>query len=196
MMRLILKSLPFVVGVVIACGVGGGTFGLTQTLLKPRPALQVAASALGELNSNDYVVSRVRLGGSHFHVLCQPLRHQDSLVTVGGARVLVFKTRVHLTGKAVLAPSKARAIADLAGCPLLISRMLATRIQRAFSKGQVLPLVRRGSDYWIPLSGRRPLIVLEVNRRTLEPVGLLFRGRVLRGRSSIREILRRRARAS
>jgi hypothetical protein len=196
MTRSIVKSLPFLAGLLIACAVGAGVFGLAQTLLKPRPALEVAASALGELDPGDFVVSRVRLGGRDFQVRCQPLAHRRALVTVGGARLLVFNTRVRLAGRAVFGPSKARAIADLAGCPLVLGAMLTSQVQRAFAKGKVVPLLRHGRDYWIPLTGRRPLVVLEVSRATLEPVGVVFRGRVLRGTSSIHEIRRGKARAA
>jgi hypothetical protein len=192
MMRSILRSVPFVAGLVIACGVGAATFGLSQTLLKPRAELKVAADALGELNSSDYVVSRVHMGGSLFRARCRPLAHRDSLVTLaGGARLLVTRTQVLRSGGA-LGPSKARAIADLAGCPLVLGRLLATRVETAFARGGFVPLVRHGRYYWIPLTRRKPLVVLEVSRASLEPVGVLFRGRILRGVASIREIQPRR----
>jgi hypothetical protein len=113
-----------------------------------------------------------------------------------GRRFLVTRKRIRLFGSARFGTSTAWAIADLAGCPLVLGRLLTTRVQTAFSKGQAVVLARHGPDYWIRLTGQRPLVFLVVNRRTLEPVGVLLRSRVLNGGASIREIRRPKGLAS
>ena len=188
---------PFLAGLAIASGVGAGTFGLAQTLLKPHAQLKVAARAIGELGSGDYVTSKLRLGSGFFRVRCQPLTHSASLVILSdGRRVLVTRKRISLFGTALFGTSKAWAIADLAGCPLVLGRLLTTRVQTAFSKGQTVLMARHGPDYWIRLTRRRPLVFLVVNRGTLEPVGVLLRSRVLNGGASIQEIRRPKGLAS
>jgi hypothetical protein len=185
--RLVVKLAPSFGGLLIAMGVCAAVFGLAQTLTKPRSALQLVANAVGELGWNDAVVGRARLGRWSFMVSCQPRPHGHSLVTIGAqARLLVADTEVHPFGGAVLRRSQSAAMVELAGCPRVLSRLLTTSVQVAFSRGAFVPFQRRGSEYWISLTRRSPLVMLEVNPRTLEPVGVRFYGRVLNGDSLIR----------
>lgn len=184
---LVVKLAPFFGGLLIAMGVCAAVFGLAQTLTKPRSELQLAANAVGELRLNEAAVGRARLGRWSFVVSCQPRPYGHSLVTVGAqARLLVTDTGVHPFGGAVLGRSQSAAVVELAGCPRVLSRLLTARVQVAFSRGAVVPLQRRGSEYWISLTRRLPLVRLEVNPRTLAPVGVRLYGRVLNGDSLIR----------
>jgi hypothetical protein len=190
------RILPFLVGLALATGAGAVAFVLTSTL--PRPALQVrlAAAAVGEVDPSAVVASSERIGDVRLRARCAPVGARSSLVVFGDGK------RLHLAGAGraliprIVGPSRSllETAAELAGCPRILGRLLARRVEQVFLHGGGrLIRYHRGrlgvpADYSIRLTARRPWIVLDLYRRTFEPYAVEVLGARPGGVSVIHEV--------
>src|SRR5262249_16892479 len=132
-------------------------------------------------------LDRLRIAGSVIHLRgetvvarCTALHDRRELISLArGTRIVVRETRVHLRREprvplSAMPPSLFAAEADLAGPRLLyIHELIAREAARAAG-------VRRfGSTYVLRLSGAGPQVNLVVSKRTLRPVAVEYRSRLL-----------------
>jgi hypothetical protein len=156
--------------------------------LLPRPssADDFALRVLLRLDHLRIHGSVIHLGGETVVARCTALHDHRELISLArGARIVVRETRVHLLREprltlAAVRPSLFAAEADLAGPRLLyVHELIAREAARA-------AVVRRfGSTYVVRLSGAGPQVSLVVSKRTLRPLAVEYRSRVLTAHATL-----------
>lgn len=166
------------IGLLGAVAVAAAAFGLQTSLGRPPRPVVLAARAVGEIEQAQVVRTVERLGpGRTLSAVCSS-SGRTSLVSVGdGALLAVRGVRVHALGGIPSRRFHAVVEADLAGCPRLLGLLLQQRVRRALARGDaehLLVPVRRGSRqaYRIVLTPGPLQVDLEIDRRTLEPLGV------------------------
>jgi hypothetical protein len=171
-------------GVAVAAVIAGAAFALETTLAGPSAGDRLATRVLARLARTTASRARVQiLGLPPLAASCRRLgRHE--VARLGRDRVLVVSTHVRaLSGPAESSLARA-AETDLAACP----RLLTVELAALMGAGPVTAAATywRGRPvYALRLRDERPLLVLFVSRRTLDPLGLSFASRTIDGSSVV-----------
>jgi hypothetical protein len=165
----------------------GCAFAFVFALLpRPSSADDFALRVLSQLDHLRIRGSVIHLRGETVVARCTSLRDRRELISLArGARIVVRETRVHLLREQRLTlsavhPTLLAAEADLAGPRLLyVHELIAREAARA-------AVVRGfGSTYVVRLSGAGPQVSLVVSKRTLRPLAVDYRSRVLTAHATL-----------
>jgi hypothetical protein len=174
--------------VVVPLLAAGCAFAFVFALL-PRPSSSdnFALRVLSHLDHLRIRGSVIHLRGETVVAHCTSLRGRRELISLArGAQIVVRETRVHLlreqrlTTLSAVQPSLFAAEADLAGPRLLyIHELIAREAART-------AVVRKlGGSYVVRLSGAGPQVSLVVSKRTLRPVAVEYRSRLLSAHATL-----------
>jgi len=159
-----------------------GAFALVTTLPRAPAAERITSAALAEIREARSVRSVETLPGQTLRASCLTLSDNRSLIAFSsGVRLRLASGHLILLRPRRLPPQLRRSLYGevlLAGCPNILSWQLGPRLSRSsfWKRGPAfLHLRTRGDLYVIRLSGRHPLLELELRQTTLEPVGIVLR---------------------
>lgn len=152
-------------------------------LKPPTRDVVLAAREVQVLDRTQNGGAEIDLAGRSLDATCWPSGRAALVSFDTGAHILVRGT--HVTAHATFAPRLLAAAADLSGVHRLLAAELADRVRTT-------PHVIDGAARWrgrpvllLRLGGNYPRVDLVVDRATLEPLAVRFRGRRISGSSRL-----------
>src|SRR5262249_41920724 len=138
-------------------------------------------------------LDHVRIQGSIIHLRgetvvarCTALHDRSELISLArGARLVVRETRVRLVGERRLTLPVVNSTLFAAGADLARPRVLCVDELIAREAARTAVVRRFGGTYVVRLSGAGPQVSLVVSKRTLRPLAVDYRSRVLTAHATL-----------